>query len=86
MPRPKNSTNKCLRWQVEEVLPETGEIIEMKKFRSLFDLAKHYGISRNAASRLQLGNIKMNQKRHSEWRNRSIISLKPQLTYGRRIG
>ena len=84
MTRKKTCGNKALRWQVDEFLPETGEQVSMMKFTSLFSLAKHYGISRNTASRLQLGELKLNQKRHAPWKNRANKNLQPELNFGKK--
>ncbi len=75
-----------MRWQVDEFLPGSGERVSMNKFTTLFSLAKYYGISRNTASRLQLGGLKLNQKRHAKWKNRAIINLRPDLSFGKKGG
>ena len=77
MPRPKSIGNKEFRWKVEEFSPATGELAAMNKFTSLFKLAAHFHISRNTATRLHVGALVGNQKRHAAWKNRRIILLRP---------
>ena len=78
MPRPKTSGNKKLRWKVEEFMPTTGEIVSMNKFTSLFTLADFYNISRNTATRLHVGSLVCNQRRHRVWKHRRITLLCPE--------